>query len=373
MIYLSSRGYIGAFCTGSNWIELGKLLKLSDIDSLHSPNVNLDDLNTAIKNSIRGLNLVSGNFMVCDIHRTNIVVYPNRYAAWRGAGISTPIICHFESDSEVIDAWQYNRTEDIDTIMHLCNPYEMCAIPVGSHADQWACFLKDDVENGGYLSKGNWILAHHNGDQKPKIEIMTDDAFQLKYSQVGSRFQRFSTYTDIYDMFTPGYPRIRKPQSHSQAGVFHKLSDAEIDEFLAEFTSGSPNADPIFSVPIHCLEEISTITGGFAPGYLYSFGLQKLSLLGQYAKIVESKIKYAAFQYNSPEVVDAIKVIYPMLNFVEDVYYRDWPTLTILMGTLPAGSIKRDEWIIFEPSTPGNPKFKIVSNEEYLKQYRVSK
>ena len=124
---------------------------------------------------------------------------------------------------------------------------------------------------------------------------------------------------------------------------------------------------------IGSLLSIPEILGGFAPNVHYELNSHALALLGRKAKIVESKTKYLALQYNSPTVVDAIKTIYPMLNFVKDVYYKDWPTLTILMGTLPAGSIKRDEWIIFEPSSPGNPKFKIVSNEEYLEQYRISK
>lgn len=340
MIYPLGDGKTALRFTGENILELGRLIrtsvcdKYSDLD-LHS----IQDaqlLKNHIALMVRGLNLRAGNWVVYDQNvdkkctklRTSEIhaQYP-QIREFIECGV-----CTLETDTEFnIKVCQYNTTFDVVEIQKaLGSAWSVTEIdrPPVSH-----CYISF-IERGNApalfysLHHGDWIFINPS-DKSFGLEIFSDDEFHCQYIQDGRTIRKICKIPSIPD------------------------------------SAPMPAIGSLLSIP--------GILGGFAPNVHYELNSHALALLGRKAKIVESKTKYLALQYNSPTVVDAIKTIYPMLNFVKDVYYKDWPTLTILMGTLPAGSIKRDEWIIFEPSSPGNPKFKIVSNEEYLEQYRISK
>lgn len=316
--------------TGKNWLECGKFLELPEIQALYSSK-DVEILEKSIQHSVRPYQLHRGSCLVCTWPSKQVIPYKSRAEIpYKFPMCMGP--CIVEDTNAVIRAFQYNYQSDLKYIMEYLGSWK-CHESGYDENGYPEFFIYDpaNMTSGCTIARTDWMLFYIQGKDSPiSLRHMPDALFQIEYNQIG-----------------------------------HIITKRKLNTDIALLSEAAASMDALLIIP--------EITGGFAPGVQYKYTAQNLSLLGRRAKIVESKTKYIALQYNSPKIIDAIKAIYPMLNFVEDVYYRDWPTLVILMGTLPAGSIKREEWIIFEPSSPGNPRFKIVSNEEYQKQYRVWK
>lgn len=329
MIYVCD-GTVKVFeFTGQNWIECGKFLELPELQALHVYD-DIETLEKSIQKTTRPYQLHCGSCLVCRWPSKRAVPFRSR-AETSYSDQMRAIPCIVEDANKVIRAFQYNRPSDFIEIMNYLGSWRYFKSGHDENGDPvFFIYNPSDISNGCNVARTDWILFTRENSLRTLLRHMPDKLFQLEYDQVGH--------------------------------IITKRKDNLLTSVLSSVAS---SMDSLLTIP--------EITGGFAPGVIYDVTAQTLSLLGQIAKIVESKTKYIALQYNSPKIVDAVKAIYPMLNFVEDVYYRDWPTFAILMGSIPAGAIKRDEWIIFEPSSPDNPKFKIISNEEYLEQYRISK
>ncbi|MCM1213945.1 MAG: hypothetical protein NC548_05405 [Lachnospiraceae bacterium] len=84
--------------------------------------------------------------------------------------------------------------------------------------------------------------------------------------------------------------------------------------------------------------------------------------------------KFDATQCTNESFITAVTKRYPEMAFhCTNVLGSDRYCYAISYHGIPIGAISTGDWMLFYPeSTPDNPKFKIVSNEEFCRDYRIS-
>ena len=338
MIYKFSNGEMVVEFTGHNWMECGKFLGLYEMARFDASSDNIDILESTIQNSIRPYHLVPGNCLLRKWPSKRAITYSNR-AETNHASEMRSIPCIIEDADEVLRAMQYVTTSDLTAIMDFLETWRCKELRHDQNGyPEFMIYDPRDVNSGHTLHRGDWIVVNLN-KSPTTVRIMQDTQFQCKYDQIG-------------------HIVTTRPSTFDAIGIAKAMaSDRRLDIAL---------------ISMMHLNTIAEIQGGFAPNTMYDMTINTLKQIGQAARIVIPREKYVAIQYASEDSIKAVKALYPMMQFVEDVYYKDHPTLAIMIHDLPAGVIKWSEWFIFSHSTPDNPKFTIVSDEEYRQKYRIS-
>jgi len=337
--------------TGYNWLELGKFLELNEMQAVDKTS-DIPMLIDFIQHSVAGYQLSPGHCLVRKYPSRRAMPFRNKEEAGKWIQnnkiwvSSTP--CIVETDEHVIRAFQYNYTNDILAVVDYLKDW--VHRPSTPDANGWSTYFlynPHDINSGRHISRGDWILIYIDPHSETSVRVLHDNDFQLSYDQIGNTIIPRKTWDDKLQM--------------------------ELDRILKDsvpFPEIIIQQFPKFSR----INSVCEIVGGFAPSYRYDTTFRGLASLGQHCRIVTSTKKYAAFQYTSLDALNAITVLYPMVKFVEepDIMYDNRAVISILVHNLSGGCIKHTEWIIFEPSTPDNPKFTIVSNNEFQRDYKIS-
>lgn len=146
----------------------------------------------------------------------------------------------------------------------------------------------------------------------------------------------------------------------------HYIEGMRNTEFQTKYTQWGDSV-----IPTNFSDTDDDITVLPMPIYAQPFTPSKIYLNLAFHR-VQKTTEYAAIQFTSLDFLDVIRTNYPAITFEEHSSVGDRKAYAIFTYGLPSGLIKSGEWMIFEDSQPSNPKFTIVSDEEFANTYRIS-